>query len=159
MKSISLNELQVILINSFLTEAKKLSIVECVYVVSYFDREENKDVIELVTIKKDYNEDLTNEEILVQEKELERLVNIGNQSDISFIIDNIDIYCLELMHNREIRAEMSLISGTILYDKTGEMTDNYDQASRLVLAYKNRYEISNVYELISEEAKTKKKEM
>ena len=109
--------------------------------------------------EKNYNEDLTNEEILVQEKELERLVNIGNQSDISFIIDNIDIYCLELMHNREIRAEMSLISGTILYDKTGEMTDNYDQASRLVLAYKNRYEISNVYELISEEAKTKKKEM
>ena len=66
---------------------------------------------------------------------------------LSFHICDSDDYSMSLMTNREISAEMSLISGTILFDRFKNLRDNKEEASKLISPFKTALPIYNIVEL------------
>ena len=160
MKTMVLSEEEIMSIESFMQEASNIPVVECIYLVPFFSEESKKEKVDIITI---LNESLYYNGLLTGEKEMrdtksERInfENIvqkyqkkSNEGRLSFIKDDDMNYCLSLMHPREWHAEMSLASGTILFDRFGNKTDNRNSALGYFQPPENILEIENIDKLIT----------
>ena len=159
MGTMVLTEEEIIAINSFIQKASNIPIVECIYILPFFSMESKKEEVDIITIWNDslyYNGLLTGkDEMRDNRKELKRLKGIiqkykqeSNEGRLDYSIEDSGNYSLSLMHRREWRAEMSLASGTILFDRFGNKTDNRDGALGYFQPLKNILEIENMDKLI-----------
>lgn len=160
MKSLVLSEEEIMSIKSFMQEASNISVVECIYLIPFFSEKSEKEKVEIITLLNEslyYNGLLTGEEKMRDTKrEIASLENIlqkyqqkCNEGRLSFIKDDAGSYCLSLMNDEELYAEMALASGTILFDRFGEKTDNRNSVLGCFQPQSNILEIENIYELIT----------
>ena len=159
MKTMVLSEEEIMSIESFMQEASNIPIVECIYILPFFSMESKKEEVDIITIWNDslyYNGLLTGkDEMRDTRKEWKRLKGIiqkykqeSNEGRLDYSIEDSGNYSLSLMHRREWYAEMALASGTILFDRFGNKTDNIDGALGYFQPLKNILEIENMDKLI-----------
>ena len=155
MKSIILTEKEIDTINSFINEVTLIPLVECIYVVPYIDNKTNKETCDIVTIYNEslyYNGKITGSETVREtkpEKELlkntiEKYKNILTEEKFSLSIDDSWNYSICLMHRREVISETALISGTILFDRFDNKTENQNDSKNYLKPYPNIIEIENI---------------
>ncbi len=160
MKTMVLSEEEIMSIESFMQEASNIPVVECIYLVPFFSEKSKKEKVDIITIWNEslyYNGLLTGEEKMRDTKrERTSLENIvqkyqqkSNECRLSFTTDGDWNYSLSLMHRREWYAEMALASGTILFDRFGNKTDNRNSALGYFQPQENILEIENIDKLIT----------
>ena len=139
MKKMVLSEEEIVSIKSFIQEVSNIPVVECIYLVPFLSEKSRTEKVDIITI---WNESLyynglltgeekmrdTNNERMSLENIVQKYQQNSNEGRLSFTTDNDGNYSLSLMHRREWYAEMALASGTILFDRFGNKTDNRNSA-------------------------------
>ena len=155
MNTISLTEEEISNIKSFINEITSIPMVECVYLVPYYIKTNNKQYLELYAVKNNsmlYNEQLTSkpqsrdvtEEELLFESIIEKYNNIFEGDRLCFTKTDDYYYSIQLLQTACIIAEKSLISGTILFDRFNNFTKNKEKVSEYISKYPNILEIDNI---------------
>ena len=170
MKTMVLSEEEIMSIESFMQEASNIPVVECIYLVPFFSEKSKKEKVDIITIWNEslyYNGLLTGEEKMrdanSERTSLENIVQKYQQTSkegrLSFTTDDDWNYSLSLLHRREWYAEMALASGTILFDRFGNKTENRNSALDYFQPQENILEIENIDKLIpaTKESPTLKK--
>ena len=151
MNEITLDENEMFAINNFLEEAINLKVVEAIYIEAFNDEEKGEiiDVVSIPDYSLSYNKKITGEEKtrIEENEEFAQLQDFTEQysslsSRLKFSIENN--LSLIMMHKREEFAEKSFASGTIIYDRFGDMKKHQERAKRLVGTYKNILSITNL---------------
>ena len=161
MKSMVLSEEEIMCITSFIQEASNIPIVECIYLVPYFSEKDKKEKVDIITILNEslyYNGLITGEEKMrdtkMERTSLQTIVqNYQKKSKddkLSYTIDDDWNYSLALMDRSEWLAEMALTSGTILFDRFGNKTDNRNRALCYFQPKENILIIKNIDKLFPE---------
>ena len=125
-----------------------------------FSEKVKKEKVDIIAIWNEslyYNGLLTGEEKMrntkIERTSLEKIVQTHQQKSkegrLSFTTDDDWNYSLSLMHRREWFAEMALASGTILFDRFGNKTDNRNSALGYFQPQENILEIENIDRLIT----------
>lgn len=161
MKTITLSTEEIDGLKRFIERAKEVLMLECVYILPYYSKKEGSakvSVIGTTNITNFYDDLLLTGgmDIRNTKEEVENLRLITDEFNkefkdgrLSFEIRNGDVYSLSLMHRREILAELSLLSGTILYDRFNGMTNNRNHVSKYIEPYKDILTITNEEELMA----------
>ena len=155
MNSIVLSEKEISFIDSFNQEATNIPLVECVYIVPYIAGEQKEEKIRVITLWNDsqyYNGLLNgNEEkrnIIRERTELDTLIEKYNQesinSRVSFTKESSENYTLAFKNDRNLIAEVSLVSGIILFDRFGLMKANRNDALEELYPYNNILQVDNI---------------
>ena len=160
MESIILSEEEILCIQSFIKEVSDIPMVECVYLVSFLDNKTKQERVDVNAIQNQslyYNGKLTGKETMRNvDDELNNLEKIIKKyrkqfknGKVSFVSEDDSNYSLALMDRREIRAEMSLANGVILFDRIGDKEANKQQASQMLPIYPNILQIKNIEQLMN----------
>lgn len=167
MKPLVLSEKEILNINSFIEEISSISMIEGIYLISFLDRNtgsQHVDIIAIYNSSLNYDVKLTGKEIKRDISNERKQVNAiiqkykekYNKKRLSFEIkDSLD-YSLDLMYRREIIAEMSLVSGIIIFDRFGDLEDNKRSASRSLPQYSNLLLIENLDMILETQQKNPK---
>lgn len=151
MNKIVLSDDVIEIINNFLEEVLDLSIIECIYLVSFFDEYANSIKINVVCIKNNSSHYNNLIDVLNKDNGQEQLALLysilnkynENNKNINFSFDTIYNYRLEVQYIEQILAIKQLISSYILFDRYGYVTDDKKRLS-------DEYEIiSNVLEVLN----------
>ena len=158
MDNIVLSEDEINRIKEFIEDAKGIPSVDGIYIEAYKAINTNINPIyvnALINDSIDYKDRLVKQGYILdyniirnQEDEL-REKYLDYSSRIKFIVYSSDIYSPMLMKNVEINAERSLLSGTILFDRFGNLKDNMNYVSKLINGYDTAIQIENANQLIS----------
>ena len=153
MDNIVLSEDEINRIKEFIEDAKGIPSVDGIYIEAYKAINTNINPIyvnALINDSIDYKDRLVKQGYILdyniirnQEDEL-REKYLDYSSRIKFIVYSSDIYSPMLMKNVEINAERSLLSGTILFDRFGNLKDNMNYVSKLINGYDTAIQIENI---------------
>ena len=165
MESVILSEEEILCIQSFIKEASDIPMVECVYLVSFLDNNTKHEHIDVIAIQNQslyYNGKLIGKETMRNidnelnnlEKTIKKYRKQFENGRLSFVSEDDSNYSLALMAHREIRAEMSLTSGIILFDRFGDKEENKQQASQMLPIYPNILHIENIEQIMNNYKKT-----
>ena len=165
MESFILTEEEIQDIKQFLEEAKNIPVVECVYLVAYLDKNHQEKKVKIILIanpigyfkavhpKAPYSvAELSRAWDLVGEI-CERFNEKLAYTRLSSEIESSDNYSLSLMHRRELMAEMAIASGTIIFDRDGNMIKNQNSAKGYFDPLEDVLPIGNLEELLGEAPK------
>lgn len=154
MDRVTLTEEEIKGINSFIGEVSSIPAVECVYITGYLDEATASAKMDVITI---WNDSASYKEKVYGKSEVDSREEIGELREmilaksgdaalerVAFNEETAYNYLLALMHHREVIAEMSLASGTILFDRFGDFTQNQKRALELLEPYPNILPIDNV---------------
>ena len=127
MKSFSLSEDEILRIRSFIKDASDISLVECIYLVSYYSNKKDREQVDVVAITNDimhYYSILTGEKErsdTLDKDNLELLIsNYNEPGRIHFMDSDAKDYPFEVWYYREIHNVRCLANGTILFDRFGD---------------------------------------
>lgn len=122
MKNISLTEEEIQNIKSFLYKADRINLIQCVYILSYFSKEMNKDIIEVTSVinysdslKENKNGTYSEGTKHLYDK-AQDLIKESNNDRLVFKSDTSYNYSIINMSNLNIKASRRLLSSTILLD-------------------------------------------
>lgn len=165
MESIILSSEEILYIQSFIKEVSDIPMVECVYLVSFLDNKTKQERIDVIVIQNQslyYNGKLTGKETMRNidnelnnlEKTIKKYRKQLEKGRLSFVSEDDSNYSLALMDRREIRAEMSLANGIILFDRFGDKKENKQQASQMLPIYPNILHIENIEQVMNNSKET-----
>lgn len=147
-------------INLFISNVIDIDIVEGIYIVPYRDVANNKQGARIITIfneSLDYSRKLTGSEERFNAFERDSLdwtiLNYNGffGTDLTFYSNNASNYNLELFHHREKMSLKSLVSGTILFDRFGDVSKTKEQASTLIEPFEETIKIRNMKAILPTE--------
>lgn len=154
MDRVTLTEEEIKGIHSFIGKASSIPAVECVYITGYLDEASSSTKIDVITVWNDsiaYKEKVYGKVAVDTHKEIgelrEMILAKSGDASLERVAFNEEAaynYLLALMHHREVIAEMSLASGTILFDRFGDFTQNQKRALELLTPYPNVLAIENI---------------
>lgn len=161
-----LSESEILDIKSFVSKAKEIPEVECVYILPFFYANANKDMCEVVAIYNDrlfYNYKLTGvmgwRDTKQEKAQLNTLVGQARakskkeNNSLRFDCKDSDDYSVACTNKRELVAERTLISSIVLFDRFGDIERNIEVASQKLEQYQNIVDIENIDELNSKKVK------
>ena len=160
MENIILTEEEISMIKCFINDAKNVSSVDGIYIEVYNAKNMNMIPIYVKVLINDslsYKEELKKNGYIINKEDDEDKINylvskyLDYSSRIKFIFSITNDYSPMLMTSAEERAEKSLVSGTILYDRFNNLSDNKNKVSKYISAYENATQIENINELINNE--------
>lgn len=165
MESIILSSEEILCIQSFIKEVSDIPMVECVYLVSFLDNKTKQERVDIITIQNQslyYNGKLIGKETMRKidnelnnlEKTIKKYRKQLENGRLSFVSEDDSNYSLALMDRREIRAEMSLANGIILFDRFGDKEENKQQASQMLPIYPNILQIENIEQVMNNSKET-----
>ena len=135
MENINLTEEEIQQIRAFLFKANRINLIQCVYICSYFSKEQNRDIIEVTSVinysdslrenkEGTYNDDKYTEGAKYLYNKAKDLITESNNDRLVFTTDTSFNYSIINMSNLNVRASRKLISSTILLD-------NFNRFSRI----------------------------
>ncbi len=159
MKKIYLTNQEVDTINLFMDDITTISMVEGVYMLPYYAKNSGQSGIYIVTVynnSKDYNNMVSVDEAVCNSDEeynkinenIKRLNTIYKDERISFSIQNAVDFSTKTINQREFLSRRLLASGTILFDRFGNITSDQEAARRLVGTINNVYEVDNIKSIL-----------
>ena len=158
MDNIILSEDEINIIKEFIEDAKGIPSVDGIYIEAYnaIDTDDNPIYVNaLINDAIEYKEQLMNLGYILdyniirnQEDEL-REKYLDYSSRIKFMVWSSDIYSPMLMKNVEINAEKSLLSGTILFDRFGNLIDNKNYVEKIINGFETAIQIENIDKLMN----------
>lgn len=165
MESIILSKEEILCIQSFIKEVSNIPMIECVYLVSFLDNNTKHEHIDVIAIQNQslyYNGKLTGKETTRNidtelnnlKKTIKKYRKQFENSRLSFVSEDDSNYSLALMDRREMRAEMSLANGVILFDRFGAKEENKQQASQILPIYPNILQIENIEQIMNSSIET-----
>ena len=164
METITLTEEEKQKIRTFIFKADRINIIQCVYILSYFSKEYNKDIIEVTAVinySKSLNENKLgtySEGIKYLYDKVQSLVKESCTDRLVFKTDTSYNYSIINMNNINIVASRKLLSSTILLDQINRFQKIQNIVGESLEPYNNVNTIDNIDELINnQKVKTLKK--
>lgn len=155
MKKNCLEQHEIDAINLFVDEVSKIDVVEGVYIAPYqpcFANEQKARIVTIFNRNSDYNLLLGTtrvsrnpyDEIGQLTKIEKRYVFLFLYKALSFRSENINNYSLPINDFREEVSVRSLVGGTILFDRFGNIARKKEEASRCLTPFDDVFEIANI---------------
>ena len=122
METITLTEEEIQYIRKFLFKADRINVIQCVYVLSYFSKEQNRDIIEVTSVINYSKALLENKKGTYTEgtkylyDKARELISESNNDRLVFTTDTSLNYSIANMSNLNVDSSKKLISSTILLD-------------------------------------------
>ena len=148
--AVILTKKEMTMIGSFVKRASVIPYVECIYLLPLFKEVTNKKIVRVVAIlnAEQYYNELLNDDVGYQvtdaKKELTEIINSYTDSGrLEFYDAWSGNYKLPLRSLADINSMLSLVNGTVLFDRFGEKTASREQAYE-VLVNCGLYHATNV---------------
>lgn len=155
MKNINLTEEEIQVIRIFLSNVERIDIIQCVYILSYFSKEKNMDIIEIVSIVNYSKRLLENQEGIYNESteylynRVNNLVKENTSDRLVFTTDTSLNYSIFNLNNLNINSEKKLLSSTILLDYFNRFQRNKEIVGEELEPYSKVNTIDNIDEIFN----------
>ena len=155
MKKNCLEQHEIDTINLFVDEVSKIDVVEGVFIVPYqtcLANEQKARIVTIFNINNDYSLLLGNTRVSRNPyEEIGQLAKIEKRYILPFLYksllfrsENSNNYSLPITNFREEVSVRSLVGGTILFDRFGNLARKKEEASRSLTPFDDVFEIDNV---------------
>ena len=155
MENIILTEEEIQQIKAFIFNADRINIIQCVYIFSYFSKEQNRDIIEVTSVINYSKALLENKEGIYTEgskylyDKTHDLIKENNNGRLVFTIDTSLNYSVMNMNNLNIKSLRKLLSSTILLDNFNRFSKLKDIVSDEFETYPEIKQIENVDKILN----------